>query len=306
MYSADIQRSNFYAQTTPAITLSNNIGLFGTSNVLTITDSNQGLSNTITYYIETQPPIAPSLSISVENSIGEISTCNICGVPVTTTCNFNFWIQTSNIGRYFFNPNPVRAQVSNVGGCNQYSFDSVATTFYSYPNLNSNYSSGTISNTTYFYWSNVTISNVNATTFTTSLNQYSLTVYGSNMTGSGSGSTNFSPYFDYPSLTALNCNVRVQTGITSAITGYNLGTFVYPSVPNIGLTYNNSNSLNPGTTNNYSYEVQLVNGNYYGYGPTNTVGYNNYINYFSNLNANYYNYTGISGITTNFRFVTFL
>ena len=279
MYVGDIYRSNFYALTTPAIILTNFTGLFGTSNTLTLTN-NVNVSNSITYYIEIQNQ-APTGQITAENNLGEIAYQYICGVPVTCNYNFNFWITTSNIGGYFFNPQPVRAQISypNNGGSgsNIFQFNQSLTPFYSYQSNTSNYSSGPISNVTYFYWSNVTISNV---LFASNTTQYSLTGGVSNMVSSNNIGGTFSPYFDPASIAALNCNVRV-------LSGGNGNKNYYPSVGTFGGSFCNSCNL---TVVPYTYELQFVNGSYATIGPGTLGSYLNYNNYFSNYGANYYNY----------------
>jgi hypothetical protein len=249
MYGMNLYASNFYATTTPRIFLRRPGVPFGVSNRLILTDLNQpdGLkSNIVDFYLEVQNT-NPTGRIFVRNEAGGISFCNICGVSVITSSNFDFWIQASNIGTHFYFNTPVGARLSNIGrDSSNFIFDS-NTTFYSEANTSDTYSTVPIRNPTFFYWSNVTVQNSFGADF-------SLTGNVSNMISQSAISGSFRPYFDPESVAILNCNVRVESGGASYPSS---GFTNFPAVGSFGATFDNRSNFS-GTK--YQFELQLVNG----------------------------------------------
>ena len=297
MYLNNIYTSNFYIVAQPNIKFNNSYLDNGSSNYrLLITNSNDTLSNSVNFYIDSVNT-APSGRIFLENigGINGISYCNICGVPVITTNTFNFWIETSNIGSNFFVPQPVSASLTNDGSFN---FNRVTTPFYSSCNTGRTYSSGPISNVTFFYWSNVVVTNVGfgaAPSYNISGSVSNLVGEASLNTGSG-----FKPYYDPLSIATLSCNVRVVSGgdtTAPGVVGYNAN----PPVGTFGSEFNNNISI---AANN---ELQLVNGNYSTKSYVTSTGYENYINnYFNPVGGTQHNYSVITANPLLMRYVSFI
>ena len=286
MYSNHPYKSGFYMTATPTIQLNASI-IPPSSNIYALTFGTNSLdgasSNTCNFYVDSLTG-APTGAIFVENT-GGISFCNICGISVITSSNFNFWIAASNIGRYFIYSNAVTASLGSVG-CN-FRFNIATTPFYNNCNSGSLYTATPISNTTYFYWSNVTVPTSYGQTFNSELS-----LYLSNLnSGSALISGPFKPYFDPLSIILMNCNVRVTSG----------GACNNPAVGTFGAPYNNNITIYGGPNTN---EILLFN-NAYRLPNTN---YN--INYSgSNLNplnsqiTQPNNYGSIDNST---RYITFL
>ena len=284
-YPRDIYRSNYYLTVNPIIGFN---GSFSASNIpytISIKDNTRNISNYITFYVDYNQPVAPSGNITFQNNLGDIAYTYICGIPVITSSNFKFWIQTSNIGGYFFNSNAVSATLSNNGTAttSNFLFNSLTTPFYYYSNAASNYSVGPISNYTYFYWSNVRVTNAYASYFTLG-GALSNLLSGANISGK------FNPYFDPASIALVNSNVRVESGSGAA----------NPPAGTFGALFNNTSLL---TTSAYNTELFTVNGAYV---TPKTGGYCNFnnVDFFipSGANANNYN----SYVTSNYMYVAFL
>ena len=280
IYNGETYRSGFYGLATPVITLSNTL-IPPSSNRyrLTLNDLTQSIRNSNDFYVENLVG-APSGRLDVENT-GGINFCNISGVSVITSTTFNFWIATSNIGSFFFYNPPVTASITNISPA--FAFDSNATPFYWNCNSTSTYTRSPISNTTYFYWSNVTATTTFGTVYT-----FTGTVSNIATTGVSLGGV-FTPYFDFESVTNMNCNLRV-----------NSGTGLTPELANsFGLNFNNDSDITSAP------ELQFVRGVY----CTNTYGnvyggYENYVNYFVPKNGvSRPSYFGLGGGT---RYTSFL
>jgi len=285
MYSNDTYTSGFYLLATPVVALSN-IRIPPSSNLyrLSLTDSSRFITNFLEFYVDNLVG-SPSGRLDVENT-GDITFCNICGVSVITSTRFNFWITTTNIGNHFFYNPPVTASIGNMSGT--FSFDSVNTPFYWNNNTGSTYTRAPISNTTYFYWSNVQVANSNFRT------TYPITGTVSNIattTGVSLGGGSFTPYFDFESI-PLMALPRVYSGLNDS---------GYPASGTFGATYDHTKNL----INQYGYELQLSKGAFRSpYAPL----VNSYLNYAGtyftpNGGINLPNYSGFS--TAIFRFVTF-
>jgi hypothetical protein len=284
MYSLDNYRSNFYLTVNPFIAFSN----FPTSSNIyqfTLSDVTRVKSNFLQFYVDQNQQVVPSGNIKVQNNLGDIAYTYICGIPVITSSNFKFWIQTSNIGGYFFNSNAVSATLSNNGTAitSNFIFNSLKTPFYYYSNTASNYSVGPISNYTYFYWSNVGVTNAYAAYFT-------LGATLSNLLGGANISGTFNPYFDPASIALVNSNIRVESG----------GGAANPAVGTFGALFNNTILLTNGA---YNTELFTVNGAYV---TPKTGGYSNFnnVDFFipNGATANNYN----SYVSSNYMYVAFL
>ena len=284
MYNNETYRSGFYGLATPVITLSNTL-IPPSSNRyrLTLNDVTQSIRNSNEFYVENLVG-APSGTVFVENT-GGINICNISGVSVITSTTFNFWIAASNIGSFFFYNAPVTASITNVSPA--FAFDSSATPFYWNCNSTSTYTRSPISNTTYFYWTNVTATTTFGTVYTFTGTVNNIATIGVSLGGS------FTPYFDFESVANINCNLRVSSG-----------TDLTPeSADGFGSSFNNNTSIV--STN----ELQFVKGVYCtrSYAPTgfgNTYVYQNYANYFTPQNGFRPTYTSIG--TGGKRYVSFL
>jgi len=292
MYFGGVYTSRFYILAQPYISFTNTIVRAGSSNYkLVITDTTAGISNLVNFYVDNLNT-SPSGRIFVEN-IGGITYCNICGVPVITSTSFNFWIQTSNIGSNFIVATPVSVALTNGG---TFTFNRVTTSFYSSSNVGSVYTSGPISNVSFFYWQNVNVTNrVFESTYT--LSGTATNLIGSATLGGGNG---FTPYYDPLSIATLACNVRVVSGgdtISPTTAGYN----PYPTVGAFGNIFDNTISL---AGNN---ELQLVNGNYVTKASIGALGYRHYSDsYFNPFGATQYDYTTIIATDSKMRYVSFL
>jgi len=283
MYFGGVYSSGFYILAQPYISFTNTIVRAGSSNYkLVITDTTAGISNLVNFYVDNLNT-SPSGRIFVEN-IGGITYCNICGVPVITSTSFNFWIQTSNIGSNFIVAAPVSANLTDGG---TFVFDSVNTPFYSSASSGSLYSTGPISNVSFFYWQSVNVTNrVFGSTY--NLSGTATNLIGSATLGVGGG---FTPYYDPLSIATLACNVRVESG----------GSNIAPAAGTFGTLYNNNNGIYSGSPI-YIYELQLVNG---AYRTSTNGGYTNYTGYITPVGAtNPGDYSGVDSIAT--RYVTFL
>ena len=282
MYDGDIYKSGFYGIARPVITLSNTNTIFPISLSFRYRieiEYNNRVVNNYSYenfYVENLTG-APSGRVDVEN-IGGITFCNISGVSVITSTRFNFWITTSNIGYFFFYNAPITASIVNMSPT--FEFNQINTPFYWNNNTGSPYTQRPISNITYFYWSNVQVTNSN-------FNQsyfFTGTVNNMDTIGVPLGGI-FTPYFDFESVVNMNCNLRVNSG--NGLT---------PGAGDFGSIFNNDISIR--TTN----ELQFMRGVY----CTNTYGnggYQNYTDYFVPTNGLRPNYSGLgSGI----RYVSFL
>ena len=285
IYNGDIYRSGFYLATTPYFSFSNSL-LTPSSNLyrLTFTDSYLSITNSNNFYLDS---LTGSGATGVVNADNAVSFCNISGVSVITSTAFNFWITASNAGRYFFASNAVTAAISGLATPG-FVFNPATTPFYFNSNVAATYTSGPISNTTYFYWSNVALVNSN---FGIS---YPLSGSVSNLLGGSALGGSFSPYFDFESAAAMSCNVRITSG-----------TGTYPESANgFGNTYDNTVDL---TTNN---ELQFVRAVFctVNYPTGSPIGYKNYLaNYTTPLPTGSYRpaYTSIT-TTGTFRYVTVL
>ena len=131
MYSNHPYKSGFYMTATPTIQLNTSI-IPASSNQYTLTfgtnSSDGATSNTCNFYVDSLLDGVPTGSINVENT-GGITFCNICGISVITSSNFNFWITANNIGQYFIRSNAVTATLGGVN-CN-FVFNMRTTSFYS-------------------------------------------------------------------------------------------------------------------------------------------------------------------------------
>jgi hypothetical protein len=290
MYSNHPYKSGFYMTATPTIQLHESI-IPPSSNIYSLTFGTNSLdgprSNTCNFYVNSTR-VRPTGNIFVENT-GDISFCNICGISVITSSNFNFWIATSNIGRYFINQQAVTAFLSNSEYSCNFRFNFNETIFYSDCNTTSSYTTSPISNVTYFYWSNVNL--LNFTTFGTTFSNMRLSL--NNLVGGNGVNTNyrFAPYFDPDSIPLMNCNVRV----TSGTGGNNYPT--YGAGPNqFGAFFENSNSL----VATYTNELQLFQGSYRAPG-NGAQDYRSYLQLYNGLSNPSYN----SFIAANYRYVTF-
>ena len=262
MYSNHSYKSGFYMTATPTIQLNASI-IPASSNAYTLTFGTNSLdearSNTCNFYVDSLLNTTPTGSIFVENT-GGITFCNICGRSVITSSKFNFWIDTSNIGRYFIHSNAVTANLSN-GWCN-FAFDMRTTPFYNNCNIldGSIYTASPISNTTYFYWSNVTITPSYRATFGTTVGD-ELSLFLSNLNG---GSIripgNFTPYFDPESVALLSQNVRVTSGRATYGIGADIVACNNPAPGTFGEPYNNNENIQ--TNSDYTGELLLYNGAY--------------------------------------------
>ena len=262
MYSNHPYKSGFYMTATPTIQLNASI-IPASSNAYTLTFGTNSLdearSNTCNFYVDSLLNTTPTGRIFVENT-GGITFCNICGRSVITSSKFNFWIDTSNIGRYFIHSNAVTANLSN--GWYNFAFDMRTTPFYNNCNIldGSIYTASPISNTTYFYWSNVTITPSYRATFGTTVGD-ELSLFLSNLNG---GSIripgNFTPYFDPESVALLSQNVRVTSGRATYGTGTNIVACNNPAPGTFGEPYNNNENIQ--TNADYTGELLLYNGAY--------------------------------------------
>ena len=291
MFQNNIYKSNYYAITTPIINLKAAALTFGTSNRLLLVDSNRAVSNAVDFYLESQN-VAPSGMISLSNA-GGINYRHISGLNVITTNIFHFWITASNIGSYFyFNP-PVTASLTNTPTNGTFVFNPASTPFYSATNETSSYTASPISNTTYFLWSNVTLTNPSQPVPT---NTYTLSGTISNLFGNASlvidtsATGKFVPYYDPASDTAMSYNTRVTSG-----SGFS------PAAGTFGDTFDNSINIANGA---YISELQLYNG---GYVTKQITGsYANYTTYTQIVGSIVTN-PDYSGVTTGtaIRWVTF-
>jgi len=284
MYVGDTYRSNFYALATPEIKLSNTLIPVGSNRYrLSITDYILPVTNSNEFYVDNLVG-SPSGRLDVENT-GGISFCNICGVSVITSTTFNFWITTTNIASNFFYNPPVTASIGNMSPA--FTFDSGSTPFYWNSNTGSTYTRAPISNTTYFYWQNVQVTNSN---FRSS---YSITGTVNNILNIGASlGGSFTPYFDFESI-PLMALPRVYSGADAS---------EYPASGTFDGTYDHNRNL----ITEYPYELQLSKGAFRSPGTgTLTNCYLNYTGtYFTpNGGISSPNYLGFN--TNTFRFVTF-
>ena len=297
MYSNDVYRSRFYLVATPVITLSNT-RIPASSNLysLSLTDTSRSIRNSLEFYVDNLVGLS-SASLEVENTGNIITFCNICGVSVITSTIFNFWINTINIGSYFFDSTPVNPTIGNmspIGANNNLRFNISNTPFYWSNNSNSIYTQSPISNTTYFYWSNVRVTNSNfGCNYPVSGFIFSPITRGGGLTGS------FTPYFDFESIPLMNCNVRVESSGTVSN---------YPASGTFGAPYDHTKNISSTSVDtNYRLELQLSKGAFRSAPNTQNNCFLNYTPYFkpsSALAVNRVTYLSPFTLDT-FRFVTF-
>ena len=230
-----------------------------------------------------------------------------------STCNYNFWIQASNLGSNFYRNPPVRVTLSNSSFITNFPFVPGTTKFYSTCNIANELTSVANSqNNTYFNWLNVSIEQ--SYTFSNSLR---VNASASNLNDNGINS-NFDfmdvaggkLFFDSASV-LLRDNTK-NSNYVSGATNYGLrvesGFGAYPNWNQTGATddslFGFSNNDNTLLTGPYTNELQIVNGAYVG----------------SNANCNYsaaflytppgesYSYPNYSGVytTDGTRYATFM
>ena len=234
-----------------------------------------------------------------------------------TACNYNFWMQTSNLNSQFIMPTPITFALRNnsgiqsnltVSGSNVIVYSNSTGVLLSNSFVNAN-------NNTFFSWPNVSLSNLNNIG---PLNTLSLVGTAFNLSGaSGTITSNLATesgaplYFDNESINTINRTndsnfYAANTATTLSIASNNYpnvgnhvtsGTGLYPILNTFGCNYIHSNIISSGI---YSNELQIANGYFTG---LNQISYQNYNTYYSPLDPNP-NYTNIT-ITNNVRWTTF-
>jgi hypothetical protein len=232
-----------------------------------------------------------------------------------TACNYNFWMQTSNLNSNFIMPTPITfALQSNSVNISNLTVNGATIPVYSAPNTGSELTNSLINanNNTFFSWSNVSLnrlSNIGPA------NTLSLVGIASNLSGGSAVVTQQLAtqsgallYFDNESLRTIartnDSNFYYSRGTSGNILS---GLNIYPNAGQQVLSGNNSNPifgvsdnqfgniylhLNTIRTGTYSNELQIVNGYFTG---LNQYSYQDYSMYYSPLNPNP-NYTDIANI----------
>ena len=230
-----------------------------------------------------------------------------------TSCNYNFWMQTSNLDSKFIMETPITFALQNnsvnilnltVSGANIPVYSNSTGVLLSNSFVNA-------TNNTFFSWPNVSLSNL---TNIGPANLLNLVGTACNLSG---GSTQLSHslrtesgallYFDNPSLETIaltsSSNFINRTPNILCNWGYKVtsGPGLYPAVGTFGELYNHTNNLLDGT---YSSELQLANG-YITH--SNSIAYNNYTIYYNPISDPYIypNYTSIA-TTDGIRWATFM
>ena len=223
-----------------------------------------------------------------------------------TACNYNFWMQTSNLNSKFIMPTPITFALNdNSGKISELSVSGSNVTVYSAANTGSvlNDSFINANNNTFFSWPNVslnTLSNIGPA------NTLSLVGRASNLSGESAVVTQQLStesggllYFDNESLItiALTSSSNFINGTPFALSnlGYKVtsGAGLYPAVNTFGELYNHRSNILSGST--YSNELQLANGYFTN---SNSVAYLNYIPYYNPITDESYTYPNYRSITT--------
>ena len=230
-----------------------------------------------------------------------------------STCNYNFWIQASNLGSNFYRNSPVRVTLSNNTFTSNFPFVPGTTKFYSTCNIgtvNELTSVANSQNNTYFNWSNVSIGQ--SYTFS---NPLRVNASASNLNSNGTNSIfefiNVSGgklFFDSASVLLRN---DTKNSNYPGTTNYGLrvesGVGAYPTWNQTGSTstslFGFSNIDSTLLTGPYLNELQIVNGAY--------VGTNANCNYsaavlYTPPGTSYPNYSAVYTTTGLMRYATFM
>ena len=231
-----------------------------------------------------------------------------------TACNYNFWMQTSNLNSKFIMPTPisfalqsnsVNISALSVNGENVIVYSNSTGVLLSNSFVNAN-------NNTFFSWPNVSLSGL---TNIGPANLLYLVGTAFNLSGGSavvtqqlSTESGLPLYFDNESIRtiALTTSSNFINNTTNVLCnwGYRVtsGSGLYPAVGTFDALYNNTVSLLAGST--YSNELQLANGYFT---TCNSFTYLNYGIYYNPISGSY-TYPNYTSITTDggIRWTTFM
>jgi hypothetical protein len=303
--------------------LANSNSVFATNSPFTVMlENNHGCNYSQNLWADNLETVPAIVNIFVDSNVVNVAEyyTYVSGVLVfktATACNYNFWIQTSNIGCNFIVETPVTVGLSNsiggslrnlnVAGSNAILYSDSAGTVLttSFTNADAN---------TFFSWSNVSLSNYSAGPSNpfylggSAKNLYAVSDFTQQVIATEIGEP---LYFDSRSIQTIaltsDSNFYAYATGTTLLTGSNTypnsgqrvisGNNLNPSIGSFGGIYVHSNIISSGT---YSNELQIVNGYFTG---SNIYSYLNYSSYYSPLAANP-NYTSIP-ISGGIRWATF-
>lgn len=313
--SIDMRDTGFFYKSALEVRTLNT--LIDGSNTITLSN-NFGNSYQESFFVEslTTSPTVNKMFVDTNGLADPAYYTYVSGVLVfrtITACNYNFWMQTSNLNSKFIMPTPITFALSNNSGkISELNVNGLNVTVYSAANTGSVLTNSFVNanNNTFFSWPNVSL---NTLTNIGPANTLSLVGTASNLSG---GSVELSQslrtesggllYFDNESLRTIalttSSNFINRTTNVSCNWGYKVtsGTGLYPAIGTFGALYNNTNLLTDGT---YVNELQLVNGCFT---SSNLESYINYNIYYNPISATY-TYPDYTNITDNggIRWATF-
>ena len=310
----------FYKSALQAVTLN---ALRNGSNNITLSN-NFGNNYSQNFLVDTGT-IAPTINNMFVDSNGLANSAYytyVSGVLVfrtITACNYNFWMQTSNLNTNFIVGTPITFQLNNNSGIqSELTVNGVNIPIYSAANTGSEVTNSFVNatNNTFFRWPNVSLSGL---TNIGPENLLNLVGKAFNLSGESAIVTQQLAiesgnrlYFDSASLQtiALTTSTNFINKTTNVLCnwGYKVtsgaGLFpgVLPAAETFGTEYNHTNTLLSGST--YANELQLVNGYFTSSNLESYINYNIYYNPISD-SYTYPNYTNIT-YSGDIRWATFM
>jgi hypothetical protein len=285
----------------------------------TITLSNNYLCNYSQSFFANSP-LTPAVNKVFVDTNGLANTnyyTYVSGVLVfrtITACNYNFWMQTSNLNSKFIMDTPITfALQSNSVNISNLSVKGSNVIVYSAANTGSVLTNSFVNanNNTFFSWPNVSLSNL---TNIGPENPLNLVGTASNLSGGSAElshslrtESGFQLYFDNESIQTIqltsSSNFASNSPNVLCNWGYKVtsGTGLYPGVTATFTQYNHNSNLLIGT---YSNELQLANGYFT---SSNSFAYLDYGQNYNPISGSYTypNYTSIA-ITSSVRWATFV
>jgi len=286
-----------------------------------ITLSNNDSCNYSQSFFVDSGTIAPTVNKMFVDSNGLSNSAYytyVSGVLVfrtVTACNYNFWMQTSNLNSNFIMPTPITFALRNNNvNVSNLLVNGATIPVYSAPNTGSELTNSFINanNNTFFSWPNVSLNSLSnigpANTLSNSGTASNL--FGGSATVQQQLATQAGGllYFDNESLRTIaltsDSNFINLTANSLCNWGYKVtsGAGLYPTVGTFGTLYNHTSNLLSGST--YSNELQLANG----YITTcNSFTYLNYGPYYNPISVSY-TYPDYTSIATSggIRWATFM